>query len=87
MKNAVQTKSKAQLNSGRKDELIVRLLIDLYKNGKRTAKELATSYDVCERTIRRKIDVLSCIVPVCVDYGRGGGFYLMPEFKIVRARQ
>lgn len=42
-----------------------------------TAKELATRLRVTPRTILRDIDALSILYPISVNYGRGGGYYII----------
>ena len=42
-----------------------------------TAKELATRMQVTRRTILRDIDALSMLYPISVNYGRGGGYYII----------
>lgn len=42
-----------------------------------TAKELATRLRVTPRTILRDIDALSMLYPISVNYGRGGGYYII----------
>lgn len=73
---------KSVANRGRSEEIVVRLLLDLYQRGKQTGAELAARYGVSTRTIYRKLDILSCIVPVIIDVGRNGGIYLMEGFEI-----
>lgn len=73
---------KSVANRGRSEEIVVRLLLDLYQRGKQTSGELAARYGVSTRTIYRKLDILSCIVPVIIDVGRNGGIYLMDGFEI-----
>ncbi len=42
-----------------------------------TARELATRLRVTPRTILRDIDALSMLYPISVNYGRGGGYYII----------
>ena len=42
-----------------------------------TAKELANRMQVTPRTILRDIDALSMLYPISVNYGRGGGYYII----------
>ena len=73
-------------NKGRSEEIVVRLLLDLYTKGKQTSKELASRYGVSVRTVLRKLDILSSIVPVVIENGRYGGVSLMEGFEIKGAR-
>lgn len=49
-----------------------------------TISNLATEFDVSERTIRRDIDALSCTEPVYTQPGRYGGVYVMDEYRMDR---
>ena len=42
-----------------------------------TSKELANRMRVTPRTILRDIDALSMLYPISVNYGRGGGYYII----------
>ena len=42
-----------------------------------TSKELANRMGVTPRTILRDIDALSMLYPISVNYGRGGGYYII----------
>lgn len=69
-------------NLGRSEELCLRIFLDLYTKGKQTAVELAARYDVSQRTIYRKVAILSCILPIIVETGRYGGIRLMEGFEL-----
>ena len=49
-----------------------------------TISNLATEFDVSERTIRRDIDVLSSTEPIYTQPGRYGGVYVMDEYRMDR---
>lgn len=49
-----------------------------------TISNLATEFEVSERTIRRDIDVLSCTEPIYTQPGRYGGVYVMDEYRMDR---
>lgn len=42
-----------------------------------TSKELAIRLQVTRRTILRDMDALSILYPISVNYGRGGGYYIV----------
>ena len=73
---------KCVANKGRSEEIVVRLLLDLYQRGKQTSAQLASRYGVSKRTVFRKIDILSAIVPVTIEHGREGGISLIDGFVI-----
>ena len=53
----------------------------LQARGKMTAKHLADILGVSTRTIYRDIDTLSLAhIPVSMDYGPGGGYYLPDDY-------
>ncbi len=65
------------MNNGRLFGIIYHLL-----NAKRTtSRELATMFEVSDRTIFRDINALSSLgIPICAETGRNGGIYLMDHF-------
>lgn len=61
---------------------LLSILILLQLRGRLTAEELATEFEVSERTIYRDIDALSMAgVPVYGDRGPGGGFALLDGYQ------
>jgi predicted DNA-binding transcriptional regulator YafY len=65
-----------------KTERLVAITLLLQARGKMTARYLAGILNVSTRTIYRDIDALSLAhVPVSMDYGPGGGFYLAHDYR------
>ncbi len=60
-------------------------MIELYefllRRDKSTAKEIADKFSWCTRTVYRKINSLSLIVPIVTARGFGGGVYILKEYK------
>jgi predicted DNA-binding transcriptional regulator YafY len=64
-------------------ERLVAITLLLQARGKMTAERLAQIMDVSVRTIYRDMDTLSLAhVPVTMDKGPGGGFYLPENYRI-----
>lgn len=64
-----------------KSERLMAITLLLHARGKMTAKRLADILGVSTRTIYRDIDILSLAhVPVSMDYGPGGGYYLPDDY-------
>jgi predicted DNA-binding transcriptional regulator YafY len=69
-----------------KTERLVAITLLLQSRGKMTADRLADILDVSVRTIYRDMDTLSLAhVPVSMDYGPGGGYFLPSDYQIERA--
>lgn len=69
-----------------KTERLVAITLLLQSRGKMTAERLADILDVSVRTIYRDMDALSLAhVPVSMDYGPGGGYFLPGDYQIERA--
>src|ERR671927_836201 len=67
----------------RKTERLVAITLLLQAGGKMTAERLAGILDVSVRTIYRDMDALSLAhVPVSMDKGPGGGFYLPEDYRL-----
>ena len=49
-----------------------------------TISNLATEFDVSERTIRRDIDALSSTEPIYTQPGRAGGVYVVDGYRMDR---
>lgn len=49
-----------------------------------TISNLATEFEVSERTIRRDIDALSCTEPIYTQPGRAGGVYVVDGYRMDR---
>lgn len=49
-----------------------------------TISNLATEFNVSERTIRRDIDVLSSTEPIYTQPGRAGGVYVVDGYRMDR---
>ncbi len=65
-----------------KTERLVAITLLLQARGKLTARRLASILNVSTRTIYRDIDALSLAhVPVSMDYGPGGGYYLPNDYR------
>ncbi len=65
-----------------KTERLVAITLLLQARGKMTAKHLASILNVSTRTIYRDIDALSLAhVPVSMDYGPSGGYYLTSDYR------
>ncbi len=66
-----------------KTERLLAITLLLQARGKMTAQRLAELLGVSARTIYRDMDVLSLAhVPVSMDYGPGGGFYLPEDYHL-----
>ena len=73
-------------NTMQKTERLVAITLLLQSRGKMTADRLADILDVSVRTIYRDMDALSLAhVPVSMDYGPGGGYFLPGDYQIERA--
>src|SRR3984893_302671 len=69
-----------------KIERLVAITLLLQARGKMTAQRLATILGVSVRTIYRDIETLSLAhVPVSMDYGPGGGYYLPADYHFESA--
>jgi predicted DNA-binding transcriptional regulator YafY len=69
-----------------KIERLVAITLLLQARGKMTAKHLAELLGVSIRTIYRDMDTLSLAhVPVSMDYGPGGGYYLPDDYRFESA--
>lgn len=66
-----------------KAERLMAITLMLQSRGKLTADRLADVLGVSQRTIYRDIDSLSLAhVPVSMDHGPGGGYFLSEEYRI-----
>jgi predicted DNA-binding transcriptional regulator YafY len=66
-----------------KTERLVAITLLLQSRGKMTAERLASILDVSVRTIYRDMDALSLAhIPVSMDYGPGGGYFLPEDYRI-----
>src|ERR1700676_5814947 len=64
-----------------KTERLVAITLLLQARGKMSAHRLANILGVSTRTIYRDIDTLSLAhVPVSMDFGPGGGYYLPKDY-------
>src|SRR6266516_2571577 len=69
-----------------KTERLVAISLLLQARGKMTAQRLADILGVSTRTIYRDITSLSLAhVPVSMDYGPGGGYYLPDDYHFESA--
>jgi predicted DNA-binding transcriptional regulator YafY len=69
-----------------KTERLLAITLLLQARGKMTAKHLATILGVSTRTIYRDIDILSLAhIPVSMDYGPGGGYFLPDDYHFEAA--
>ncbi|HJT56333.1 MAG TPA: YafY family protein [Ktedonobacteraceae bacterium] len=69
-----------------KSERLMAITLLLHARGKMTARHLADILGVSTRTIYRDIDILSLAhVPVSMDYGPGGGYYLPDDYHFESA--
>lgn len=66
-----------------KTERLVAITLLLQARGKMTAERLARIFEVSTRTIYRDMDSLSMAhVPVSMDYGPGGGYFLPDDYRL-----
>src|SRR5271170_3574228 len=66
-----------------KSERLMAITLMLQGRGKMTADRLASILEVSARTIYRDMDALSLAhVPVAMDYGPGGGYYLPDGYRL-----
>ncbi|HLG74915.1 MAG TPA: HTH domain-containing protein, partial [Ktedonobacteraceae bacterium] len=66
-----------------KTERLVAIALLLQARGKMTAKRLADILGVSQRTVYRDITTLSLAhIPVSMDYGPGGGYYLPDDYHL-----
>jgi predicted DNA-binding transcriptional regulator YafY len=69
-----------------KSERLMAITLLLHARGKMTAQRLADILGVSTRTIYRDVDILSLAhVPVSMDYGPGGGYYLPDDYHFESA--
>lgn len=62
---------------------LFKIVYYLLANGKATAPELATQFEVSIRTIYRDIDSLSSAgIPIYATQGKGGGISILEDFTI-----
>ena len=62
---------------------LVSIIMILLEKERVGAQELANMFEVSPRTIYRDIDAISMAgIPVCSIPGVGGGFEIMPEYKV-----
>lgn len=66
-----------------KVDRLVSIIMILLEKKRIGAQELADMFEVSPRTIYRDIDTINLAgIPVCSTSGVGGGFEIMPEYKI-----
>lgn len=66
-----------------KADRLVSIIMILLEKRRAGAQELADMFEVSPRTIYRDIDAISMAgIPVCSRPGVGGGFEIMPEYKV-----
>lgn len=66
-----------------KVDRLVSIIMILLEKKRVGAQELADMFEVSPRTIYRDIDAISMAgIPVCSTSGVGGGFEIMPEYKV-----
>ncbi len=71
------------MDSMQKTERLLAIALLLQARGKMTAKRLAAILGVSKRTVYRDIMSLSLAhVPVSMDYGPGGGYYLPDDYHL-----
>ena len=66
-------------NTAVRRQLILEYLPDCQHT---TAGELSCAFQVCSRTIRRDITVLSCTYPITMLQGAGGGVFIAKSFRL-----
>ena len=62
----------------------IEILLILSRRRHETVCNLANEFGVSERTIRRDIEMLSCIEPIYTRQGRYGGIYVTENFSVFR---
>lgn len=66
-----------------KVDRLVSILLILLEKERVSAQELADRFEVTRRTIYRDIDAIGMAgIPVCSIPGAGGGFEILPEYKV-----
>ncbi len=66
-----------------KHEIMIRILFMLLARNKVSASEIASRFEISRRTVYRYIDTLSLAnVPILVDRGSNGGFYIADSYKL-----
>lgn len=66
-----------------KVDRLVSIIMILLEKKKVSAEELANTFEVSKRTIYRDIDSICMAgIPICATSGVGGGFEIMPNYKI-----
>jgi len=66
-----------------KIDRLVSIIMILLEKERIGAQELANMFEVSPRTIYRDIDTINIAgIPICSTSGVGGGFEIMPEYKI-----
>ena len=66
-----------------KYQILVEMLFLLLSRKRVTIKDMMERFDLPRRTVFRYIDTL-CLanIPITVNYGRKGGFFIPPQFKL-----
>ena len=66
-----------------KTDRLVSIILILLEKQRISARQLAEMFEVSIRTIYRDIDAINMAgIPVCATPGAGGGFEIMPQYKI-----
>ena len=66
-----------------KTDRLVSIIMILLEKERVSAQELADMFEVSLRTIYRDMDAINLSgIPVCAKSGAGGGFEILPEYKV-----
>ncbi len=64
--------------------MIMGIYVFITKKGKTSAREIAEHFEISTRSVYRYLDSLSLAgIPIVTKNGRGGGVYIMEDFKLV----
>ncbi len=65
-----------------KYQIMLEIMFYILARKKVTARQLAERFEISLRTVYRYIDELSFVVPITIDRGANGGYYIADTFKL-----